>query len=161
MRMNSIFDPDVTSAGHQPLYHDEFSAIYDHYSVVRSKAVIRFTNASTGTWICGVVLDDDTSSSTSLDTLSEMTTTRHSYLTPQTGSKSNAVIEKLWDCKAILSIDPFSSEAYKTPFGENPSEVSTLVIYGATADSSTNDLLFDVTIEYEVLFSELKTPTQS
>lgn len=33
MRMNSIFDPDYTGVGHQPLGHDQWATYYDKYQV--------------------------------------------------------------------------------------------------------------------------------
>jgi len=35
-RTNSIFDPDFTGIGHQPLGHDQWAAFYNRYKVVRS-----------------------------------------------------------------------------------------------------------------------------
>lgn len=35
-RANSCFDPDFSVGGHQPLYFDQYSAVYDHYRVVGS-----------------------------------------------------------------------------------------------------------------------------
>lgn len=35
--MNSVFDPDVTGAGHQPLYFDRYTAIYNNYRVLGSR----------------------------------------------------------------------------------------------------------------------------
>ncbi len=32
-RMNSIFDPDLTNVGHQPLYHDQLGVVYARYRV--------------------------------------------------------------------------------------------------------------------------------
>lgn len=36
-RGNSIYDPDVTSTGHQPLYHDNYAALYERYIVTSAK----------------------------------------------------------------------------------------------------------------------------
>lgn len=36
-RCNSCFDPDFTGVGHQPLYYDSYTAIYDQYVVIGAK----------------------------------------------------------------------------------------------------------------------------
>ena len=41
-RMNSIFDPDFTGTGHQPLWHDTYSTIYETYRVLGAKLTITF-----------------------------------------------------------------------------------------------------------------------
>jgi hypothetical protein len=160
-RSNSIYDPDQTSGGHQPLYHDTFESIYDHYTVVSSKLVVRYSNTSNAPWIVGAVIDDDSTASSNVDTLCEQTTTKHDYLTPLTGSRSSVVKTMNWSLKQMLGVDPFTSQEAKTAFGSNPAEESYFVLYGATTDSSSNRCYWDATIEYEVLLTELKTPTQS
>lgn len=47
-RMNSIFDPDVTSTGHQPFGHDQYQAIYSKYCVIGAKVKVEIlSNAIT------------------------------------------------------------------------------------------------------------------
>lgn len=41
-RAFSIFDPDLTGVGHQPLGHDEMSALYERYRVLGSTARVDF-----------------------------------------------------------------------------------------------------------------------
>ena len=41
-RANSIFDPDLSGVGHQPMGHDEMSTVYDHYCVIGSKIKCHF-----------------------------------------------------------------------------------------------------------------------
>jgi hypothetical protein len=36
-RANSIYDPNLTGAGHQPLGHDQWQTFYDRYTVIGSK----------------------------------------------------------------------------------------------------------------------------
>lgn len=45
-RMNSIFDPDYTTTGHQPLGRDLWASMYDYYTVLRCDYKIRLYNAS-------------------------------------------------------------------------------------------------------------------
>ena len=48
MSANGIFDPDLTSTGHQPLYRDNYAAIYDVYTVLGSKCIVRYANHRSG-----------------------------------------------------------------------------------------------------------------
>jgi len=41
-RMNSLFDPDYTSTGHQPQWFDQLSAVYSYYRVLKSKITVTF-----------------------------------------------------------------------------------------------------------------------
>lgn len=44
-RMNSIFDPDITGTGHQPLLRDLWASQYDYYAVLQCDYKIRMYNA--------------------------------------------------------------------------------------------------------------------
>lgn len=41
-RANSVFDPDFTGVGHQPMGFDEWSALYERYTVYGSKINVMF-----------------------------------------------------------------------------------------------------------------------
>lgn len=43
-RANSVHDPDYTAGGHQPMYHDQYAAVYRKYKVVSSKIQVTGTN---------------------------------------------------------------------------------------------------------------------
>lgn len=45
-RMNSIFDPDQTGVGHQPIMRDLWASQYDYYAVLQCDYTMRFYNAS-------------------------------------------------------------------------------------------------------------------
>ncbi len=162
-RWNSVQDPDYTGAGHQPMYHDTYAGIYDHYVVVRSRATIRVMNPSTTIGLlCGCVTDDDSTTSTSFETLMEQSRGQHDELTPLAGSHSNTVFNASWDYQAVLGTDPYTSEAAKTPVGANPSEESYLAIWSIPVDGvTTASLQGTIVIEYDVLWSELTSPVQS
>ncbi len=160
-RWNSTFDPNATGGGHQPLYRDTFAAIYDHYAVISAHAEIKFVNATADTLICGVVTDDDTTPSGNIDTLCEQTTGKHVILPPLTGSLSSHTFNMAWNCEDVLGINPYTSQTYKTAVGSDPSEVSALVCYSASTAGNTVAVNGDIIITYEVLWSELATPTQS
>lgn len=162
-RANSIFDPDATNVGHQPMYRDTYAAIYDQYAVVSATFKIRLMNLDTAKIItAGVVIDDDTSVSTNAQILLEQNHGVNTTLTPLSGSQNEWNVTVPWSCQEILNIDPYASETYKTLVGSNPNEVSSVAIWGAAEDaSSTVYLHWKVEAVFEVLFTELTTPSLS
>lgn len=159
---NSTYDPDYTGVGHQPLYRDTFAGIYDQYSVVSATCKITFVNTSSVPYLVGAVIDDDVTTSTTRDTLCEQTHGKHFLVPALTGSLSSKTFTMTWDCKKILNIDPFTSEAYKTPIGSNPAEQSILTLWSTPFDGVTSSALaFDIEFEQTVLWTELQTPISS
>ena len=43
-RSASLFDPDRTNTGHQPLFYDEMALVYNQYRVIGAKMRLRFVN---------------------------------------------------------------------------------------------------------------------
>jgi len=46
---NGLFDPDITSTGHQPYGFDQYMAQYNHYTVVGAKITVHYSNVSSTT----------------------------------------------------------------------------------------------------------------
>jgi len=160
-RWNSTFDPNQTGVGHQPLYRDTYATIYDHYSVVSAVATVTFVNYSTSPFIVGCVTDDDTSTN-GIDVVCEMNHEYHKMIPPLLGSLSSHTFNVNWDCKRILSIDPYASQTYKTAVGSNPSEESILTLFGTAADGAvSSQIYYDIEMTYTVLWAELSTPSES
>lgn len=65
-RINSCYDPDYTGAGHQPMYHDNYSALFQKYRVIASKISVRILENKIG----GVVPNDADAGSTDVPSTS-------------------------------------------------------------------------------------------
>jgi hypothetical protein len=161
--LNSTFDPDNTGTGHQPLYRDTFAAIYDQYAVVSADVIVTFvSNAATSPMLVGCVVDDDAATSSTINTLCEQSNGQNAMLPNATGAPTVHTFRYHWDCKKILQIDPYLSETYKTAVGSNPTEVSSMLLWAAPADTvSTTTTLIHVELEQTVLWTELTSPVQS
>jgi len=160
-RWNSTFDPDATGTGHQPLFRDTFASVYDQYAVVSAVAKVKFINTGVDPIRVGVVTDDDFTSSTTVNTLCEQFHGQHVMLPPMAGSLSSHTFTITWDCKKILSIDPYTSELYKTAVGSNPTEESYLHCWMSNSLAGTSVAYVDVELVQNVLWTELNTPVQS
>lgn len=63
---NSLFDPNVTGTGHQPMYFDQYAALYARYRVVASSFKIDVINVS-GVSAMYYVVEPNTIQSTTTD----------------------------------------------------------------------------------------------
>jgi len=161
-RWNSTYDPDYTNVGHQPLYRDTFASIYDQYAVIKAHAVVTFVNISGDDWTVGVGTDDDVSPASVLDTICEQNHSFHKRIGFSSGGPNQQTFKISWDCRSYLGIDPFTSETYKTPVGSDPTEVSFLNCFGYNMQGpGASNIQMDITLEQEVLWTELSTPSQS
>lgn len=93
-RMNGPFDPDLTGSGHQPLYWDQFTPVYQNYRVLGSKINVEWSpqtpdDGSYGPFVVGIT---GSTSSSSLGTLystrMEMNDSVHDFMGTEEGNRS-------------------------------------------------------------------------
>lgn len=158
---NGIFDPDITGVGHQPLYRDNYAALYDQYVVLGSKIKCSFaSNSTTVGAFCGIVGDDDSTTSSNIETLMEQNN-GISDLCPAAGGPVlhlSQTFEPLKD----FGVDAKDDGASATAVGANPTELWCYKVFALPSDNvSVTTTFVRVEIEYTVKFTELQTPTQN
>lgn len=159
-RANSIFDPDFSGVGHQPLYHDQWTTIYDQYVVLGAKIHVTFSSSSsTLSQIVGIIGDDDSTMSGTLSTLMEQ---NNGYSTVQVPGGGAVTLTATFSPYEMFGVDAKADGASQTTNGSNPTEEWYWKIYSVFSDGlSATTTYVRVEIEYTVKFSELKTPVQS
>jgi len=128
---------------------------------VSARAKIIGLNRGSSNVFVSVVTDDDSTPSVTGDTLAEQSHGVHTLMGYATGGAAMVRFNPNWNCKAVLGIDPYGSEAYKTAFGANPTEVSFLWITAIALGGGSADVDLDIEMEFDILCTELATPTQS
>lgn len=90
-RLNSVFDPDWTGGGGQPMYLDEFSLLYSKYCVHACDIQLTFVNKTASTEAAyqkvGVYALADTNLSTSINQAIERDNCVFGQLGPNTGDQ--------------------------------------------------------------------------
>lgn len=167
-RTNSIFDPDQTGTGHQPMGHDLWANVYDHYCVVGSRIRATFVpvNAGTGQCCFGIRLDDDGSSSSiyvtdyieSGQSVYRLQPDNYLVTKPQSLSKG-------WSAKKWFGVKNIGDNISRigAPFGSNPSDQAAFILWAGPVDESADLGAWNitVTIEYSVLLTEPKDQTRN
>jgi hypothetical protein len=67
-----MYDPDITSTGHQPMPFDQLMLSFDHYCVVGAKIRVNFRNTSTASTVgCAISLNATNSATSNYQALIE------------------------------------------------------------------------------------------
>lgn len=166
-RMNSLYDPDYTNTGHQPLYYDQLSALYGKYTVLGSKIKVyaSYTAATAGSGsvgpvLVGIVGDDDASASSTLTTLQETSTSVYRQLIRQDGG-GKEYLTLTYSPMKNLGL-PADDDTVGASVSTNPTSAYYAVVYVQDLGLSTaSSVMLTCEIEYTVKFSRLKDVTQS
>lgn len=165
MRANSVFDPDYTSVGHQPMGFDQWALLYNHAVVVGSRMTVRFTNASGSTasnvpYYAGVMLTDESAfpytNSSAVIEARKGTSRVGSWIYPLRVTQN-------FSAKGFYNITDIKDNFNRIgqSMTANPSEQAYFQVWIQPIGSQTLDLTADITIEYIVKFSEPKDLAQS
>jgi len=156
MRGNSIYDPYLTGAGHQPAYHDWLSTQYKAYYVSASSIRFKWTNHAAG----------DTAAMALVPNVIDMTSTigvmSYSHLRELPGSKVRTISSGRAARGGSLSYRMSSRKMFG--FGFNKDEVSADIGANPTAEWYWNFIVYphaggaglsgylEAFIYYDVLF---------
>ncbi len=161
---NGIYDPNITGIGHQPMGFDEWMTFYDHYKVLGSKCTITFQNQGAtlaSNVVCGIYLNDDTSSSVNITDMIEQRDTNWRFIEP-IGGNSTINVTKGFSARKSLGSKFTTAEAVGSAL-TNPAEQSFFDVWAASSDATVNPPIIQcvAVIEYTVRLSERRTLTPS
>lgn len=155
---NGLYDPNITGTGHQPLYFDQLTPIYDHYCVIGSRIKIKILPDSTITKPVQCVLfidDNNASSATNAYTLIEQATGKNQLMS--VSQTKPFVLTQNWSIKKYFSGNDYleNTDMQGTPT-TNPAELSYFVLaIQDITQSLTVTLDFIVEIEYIAVWKEI------
>ena len=157
---NGIYDCDITGTGHQPMWRDNYAAIYDQYVVIGSKITVTFGSNSAFPMLCGIIGDDDSSITSNVQNAQEQNN-GISTLAPALGGPCSTLTQTFEPLEQF-GVAAKDDGASATAQGSNPSELWCYAIWAATPDgATTGKVTAKIEIEYTVKFTELVTAVQS
>ena len=158
---NGCYDPNITGTGHQPLYFDQISALYDHYTALRSRITVWCTmpSGSLSGVLSTLYIDDDTSTKSTAADAAEMPGCAIVVSNP-----SVAVFPKLyqsWDAAKVFGPNPQAQDSLQGTAGSNPTEQSYFILQMQDSLLASYACKAFVKIEYDVVWDELTTIASS
>lgn len=156
--VNSLYDPNSSGAGHQPMYFDQMTPIYDQYTVILSKATFTFTNTGTIPVYAGVFLNDDTATtSTTYVGVCEQTNAKHFILGARDSGKATRTITLWWGVKKWFGKSPLANDNLRGTSSSSPAEQMYFNYWTQPIDGTTSaDVWVDCQIVYTAVWTELK-----
>lgn len=155
---NSIFDPNVTSTGHQPMYFDQLTALYNHYVVVGSKCKFTFTPSavtSNTIRVAATIDDGGALTATSLDTTAENTLGKSVIILPA-GNNDVKTRTLYYSAKKTFGKNPLANSNLRGSSTTSPAEQNYFIIASTGDAVLTTSLIVQVEVQYTVIWFELK-----
>lgn len=160
---NGLYDPYLGAGGGQPMYFDQLTALYNHYTVIASKITVRIVPAGTSVQNPYRIIlwtNDDTTTTPTVDGIAEQ---KGAITRLCTGgvNPSQIVLSKGWSLKRTFSGNVASSQ-FEGNSTTNPTEQSVFQLTFRTLDGvSSVQVYVQTTIEYIAIWKELKDIVQS
>jgi len=159
--VNCLYDPYLLVGGSQPLYFQQMAAIYNHYTVMKSRIRCTIVPNRNEAFVGGIYIDDDVSPAvTALDVVTQQ---------PSAVSKASQrdaevlTVYKSWDCKSVFGPNPLDNDKLQGNVGANPDEYQAFIVFARPVVTISDSVVFDVrvTVEYDTVWNELKVMTGS
>jgi len=140
-RLNSLFDPDLTGVGTQPIPHDQFAAVWEKYRVYEVSYKVIFANSSTTTdCVVGTMISDDPSTTTDLDRIVQNGQSQWDFCNFRGGSRDVVTLKGTVDLASAQGVSKqafFDDDLNEAVFGSNPSDTYVLNLFAS--DAATGD----------------------
>jgi len=150
---NGLYDPNITGTGNQPYYHDQVSALYNHYFVTNSTIKVNLTNNGLSVPVVWTIfVEDDTTGPTTVRNAMEK-----GHKTRIAGyDRANSKLSKSWS--ATKAFPHNQQNELSALVGANPAEQQYFYIMADSIDGAQNGALY-LTVElfYTTQWYELKS----
>ena len=154
-RGNSCFHPDAITGGHQPLYYDQYSLLYDKYRVMGSSIKIDVINSSgTSTMFYAIEPNTDDASIGDVSTFYEQTRSGAPKIVPIAGRLSSKMVKYVSTRRVCgLTKSQMMDDTFASRTNNNPNNVWYWNLFFQSMDGTAHVTgYFMVKITYYVQF---------
>ncbi len=155
MRLNSLFDPDSTGVGHQPLGFDQIAALYNRYRVLKTRWRVTF-GPETGTFNIVVVPVNGTLATPVVNAATFETAgeTPRAVLRKQGATAGMPIVInggiRLCDLNGVTITEYLADDRFEAAVTTSPAEVMSLYICLYNGTASTIGINYTVEMWFEV-----------
>ena len=161
---NDCYDPDVTGTGHQPMGFDQMMLFYNHFTVIKSRIIVTFSNSSTTPSAACIRQDAAASPITTISRVIEIGANVMCTLDSSAGFGANKTMELTLDIprlQGMTSSTIMADTSLRGSSAASPTELSYFHIQIWNAAGVTVASNIDVILEQTAVFSEPRDNGQS
>jgi hypothetical protein len=153
-RANSLFDPDYTSAGHQPFYYDQYIAVYERYRVYAAKIFIRVLNLGSDVATMTCIPCSLIPTITSLNQALELPRSVSTGPLPPFGYYKHQELNLSASTREIcgLTAPQLYDADFAAQFSASPVELWYYALYFSPQGSSTLNMTVQIRLEFQCEF---------
>lgn len=145
--LNSIFDPDYSSTGHQPQGYDQWSSFYNRYRVDTCKVTVSIIEASADGLVATILGSNSTVAINDTSVAAESPLSITKTFTRTGPSVKLVKIFNLADLNGVTRTVYNSDDRYAAPFGSDPSEK--LMLHTVVTNPALNAIVVNMSIQLE------------
>lgn len=164
-RGNSLYDPDYTGTGHQPLYFDQYSEIYNKYRVMGCSIRIDTNNASTASALYFIAYPStDLGTLTTISQALEQNRAKAPKIIPLGQTYSSTRIKAYASSRKVLGLTKTQvmDEDNASTVGANPLQVWYWNLFWESTDGNADVITHAIVkLTYYVQFFDRKIAQQS
>jgi hypothetical protein len=159
---NGMFDPDITSTGHQPMGFDQLILSYNHYTVTRARITCTFRNNVATTPGVAIRLDGSSTPVTVATDFLEAGVINHTSLERSAVSGSIKTLELAVNIAKFEGVDDALDVVdLRGSSAANPAEQTYFHVLSWDPGAVTTSTIVEVLIDYEAVWTEPRVLTAS
>jgi hypothetical protein len=164
--LNSLYDPDFTSTGHQPYGFDQLAALYRRYRVTRCDVDITFSSPTSNNMVAAVTCQSAhgafSMAGKAVNAVSEKPQTWVGRVNTSGSQKIRFHASlPIAGLEGVPEATVLSNEAYSAAVTTNPNNPLYVRVAVADHDDASQALVAFVRLTYHCTFYERRTMTQS
>lgn len=155
IRCNGLYDPDASSTGHQPLYFDQLTALYNHFTVFKSYLKLTIYPVSSDAQTVTVFENDDTSiTPVSQESRMEQSSAKSVVVTP---GMEPVILNMYFDAQKTFGGSLLGNDDLQGSAVADPLEQAIWTISAQANDLAKNTVVgINIEVIYDAVWDELK-----
>jgi hypothetical protein len=161
--LNSLYDPDYSGIGQQPIGFDQFMNFYDHYTVMGAKVRVDFINTDTiHSQTVVLQLKDDFTTSTDVEAIIENGNCRYLKLGPRDSGSATGTLTLNVSMRKFFGVKDILQPKYSGQVSSSPNDSCYLHVINSPDFSVDNATVrCSVLIQFVAMLTEPKQAPRS